>query len=417
MRREALACSLFLTLAAAEGAANDSGEVELIVAGPPIEAQETSDNSIYLEPSVPPQFEGNPSVAGILTQGWSMLGREDRGFAAGSDEYRARPCEPLNGAPVGEEAVLDAIVDQARNTSILIVNESHEVTLHRQFSERILERVRPLGFTVFAAETFQNRKGDPDPVEESKSLTYPRQKDGYYLKEPVFGDLVRTAKRLDYRLAAYEQPYDPARERPKDRWTQIAMREQSQAENLAALLETMGPDEKLVVHVGYAHAREIETKRADGLDTTWMAGRLKRMTGIDPLTIAQTECRGSGETVRLSAAPERISGWFDMIVDHPAASFRHGRASWRFTEGRLPVDIPAQFASTDQTLIIEAFVEGEPFEAVPVDRVWVEPGEDVKLSLKPGRYVVRAVHPVVLPPADRPTKPGSRSQGRAGSRP
>lgn len=404
-RAASLALGVSFALGSLASASEAAKEIELSVAGPPVEAAETGHAFIYSEPTVPPGLEENSGTVGILAQGWSMLGREDRGFAAGSDEYRAKPCEPLGNAPVGVDAILDRIAERANDTRIVIVNESHEVTLHRQFSARVLERLRPLGFTVFAAETFGNRDGEPDLIEESAAASYPRAKDGYYLREPVFGGLVRSAKRLDYRLAAYEMQFDSERERSNDIDVEIALREQTQAENLAALLENMNPEEKLVVHVGYAHAREIETRRNDGLDTTWMAGRLKRLTGIDPLTIAQTYCRGSAGTVQLSEAPERVRGWFDLHVDHPTHGFRHGRSDWRFADGARPVDIPELYANAQETLIVEAFNEGEPFEAVPVDRVWVEPGEDVKLALKPGRYVIRAVRPVPAPTPSTPTKP------------
>jgi len=46
---------------------------------------------------------------------------------------------------------------------------------------------------------------------------------------------------------------------------------------------------------------------------------------------------------------------------------------------------------TDEPLVIEAFAWGEPFDAVPVDRVFVEPNEATTLLLPPGRYRVRAV--------------------------
>lgn len=397
------AFALIAAAAAAQSAGENSDEagVKLTVSGPPIEAKATGGlDYIYLRPEVPAAYRDNSGAAGILAQGWTMLGREDLGVRAGSNEYQARPCDPLDGGAKGADNVLGAIVARAADTRIVIINESHEVTLHRDFSRQVIERLRLQGYSVLAAETFRNLADGPDPVELHAGLAYPHYTEGSYLLEPVFGELVRTAKRLGFRLAAYEQITDLERERPKTIDEQIALREQAQAENLAALLKTMTASEKLVVHVGYAHAREIETSRADGVDTSWMGARLKRMTGIDPLTISQTQCMGSADTVRLSQAPEAVKGWFDLLVDHPVHGFRHGRSDWRFADGAQPVAIPEPYASASEPLIIEAFADGEPFEAVPVDRVWVDPGEDIKLALKPGRYTVRAVRPARLPQAD-----------------
>ncbi|MDJ0978325.1 MAG: hypothetical protein QNI87_07295 [Erythrobacter sp.] len=404
--RRAVALATALAAASASAASGNESSVELIVEGPPIEAKATGQDHIYPRPSVPGPYRSSSSAAGILAQGWSMLGREDLAAAAGSNEYRARPCEALAGGASGAQEVLDVIAARAANARIVIINESHEVTLHRDFSRRVIERLRPLGYSVFAAETFANLKDKTDPVEESAALPYPRARDGHYLLEPVFGELVRSAKRLGFRLAAYEQAWVPEAERPTDMNELTAAREQEQAENLVAILRALGPDEKLLVHAGYWHANESGKRGANGTDRSYMAARLKRITGLDPLTIAQTECRGSADTVRLSAPGDRIKGAFDILVDHPIHGFRHGRSDWRFADGAKLIGIPEPYASADETLIIEAFAENEPFESVPVDRVWVEPGEDVKLALKPGRYRVRAVRPVILRPAGSPTTPG-----------
>ena len=109
----------------------------------------------------------------------------------------------------------------------------------------------------------------------------------------------------------------------------------------------------------------------------------------------------------LALMPTSEGAPFDLLIDHPVHGFRHGRSDWRFQDWAQAVDIPEPYANVSEPLILEAFVDGEPFDAVPVDRVWVEPGEDIKLALKPGRYTVRAVRPVTPPPAnpELPTTP------------
>jgi hypothetical protein len=80
-----------------------------------------------------------------------------------------------------------------------------------------------------------------------------------------------------------------------------------------------------------------------------------------------------------------------MVVSHPVEAFVDHRPRWRREAGDIPTDIPPSLRPTDEPLVIEAFAWGEPFDAVPVDRVFVEPGEDLPLLLPPGRYRVRAV--------------------------
>ena len=359
-------------------------QVELAITGPPIVASETVHPFLYELPVLPEgEFSG-----GRVEQGWAMLGREDRAAVEGADEYAATVCPAPKASVAGREKVLDAIAAHAAQTRVLIINESHYLTAHRDFSRRLAKRLRGAGYTVFATETFRNRNDGPDPVETHADLAYPHTDEGWYSREPVFGQLLRQAKASGYRLAAYEQVHDPDAEREDDPATSIASREQAQAENLAAILEKMPRHEKLFIHVGYSHADE----RDDGNEDrhVWMAARLKRLTGIDPLTIGQTICRGGSDTVRLLPMPKDGSAPFDYALDHPVDGFAYGRAAWRFEDAEA-VRIPEPFASATEPLVIEAFHEGEPFEAVPVDRVYVEPGEDVRLALQPGRYTVRAV--------------------------
>lgn len=382
---------LFLAGAALSSCATviDESDIKLTVAGPPLDASATGDAYLYEAP--PTNAERNEG--GAASQQLSMLGREDKA-AAIDDEYEPAPCPPLDPMSSGEEAVLAHIIAAARDHRVVIINESHVVTRHRDFSRKIIAALRPHGYSVLAAETFANLPDyAPDWVDRLVDQTYIDRRLGYYSKEPVFGAMLREAKRLGYRFAAYEQPYDQDYERPKDWRIAIRDRETAQAANLAALVKTLGPKERLIVHVGYAHAREAAVVGEDGWDHAWMAARLKRDHGIDPLTISQTNCRGSADSVRLAMPSADQEGWFDMIVDHPIAKFRFGRPKWRLSEGREAVPVPSELQPTDQPLVIEAFVDGEPFDAVPVDRLWIEPGEDLRLVLEPGRYTVRAVRP------------------------
>lgn len=388
MLRPALLASL---AALASGHAQDQSApaVELVVAGPPISAEATGQKHIY---QMPKPIEG-VDMRGIFAQHWSLMGREDLSAATGDSEYRALACDVVPNGPIGTQAVIAAIVARAREHRVVIINESHTVTRHRDFSRQVITALRAEGFTVLAAETFSNLEGEADPVDKYAQLPYVDRRLGHYSNEPIFGQMLRGASSLGYRFRAYEIVHDPKATPPDDFELGIAQREETQAKNLSAILDSMAPEEKLVVHVGYWHASEKpESRRHDGFDTSMMAARLKRITGVDPLTIAQTECRGNADNVRLSLAPTRVAGRFDMIVDHPLESFAFGKPAWRLQRNAV-VPIPEALSPVDGPLVIEAFADGEPDEAVPVDRIWIEPGEDLRLALPPGRYRVRAVRP------------------------
>jgi len=340
---------------------------------------------------------GNPITDDTDTQTLSIFGREDL-IANVSGDYKANPCPALTSPP----DVLADIERRARKTSIVIINESHERSQHRGFIAEVAKRLRPLGYDTLAIETLTKNPSTtparygPTFLQHSE-LPYLSEDDGYYLAEAGFGRLGRTVKTLGYTLLPYEHH---ASGPPKDmtREQQIATREEGQAVNLAAFIRSH-PKAKLLIHVGYSHAGEVPT--TDG--QRWMATRLKAKTGIDPLTISQTTCRGSGSTTRLSALPKNEPpGTFDLVVDHPTARFERGRPVWRRLTGDMAVSIPAALRPTAGWRIVEARPDGEPATSVPMDRVAIRPGEDIALMLPPGRYNLR-----LIDPSPRPQEPAS----------
>ena len=387
MRRWAalLACA---ALAACAGIPADP-PVVLATAGPPLDGATVAKPWYYELPAEDPASSG-----GSVEQFWSMVGREDRAASFADDEYRARPCRGPGPVARNVDETLEFVAARARETRIVIVNESHHVTRHRDFTARLAERLKPEGYRVFAAETFLNVDGEPDPV-DAHGTPWPTMDLGHYSAEPVFGRMLRRVTAAGYRLAAYEEVHDDAAFRTQNRYNRVTARESAQAKNLAAILAGMEPGEKLLVHAGYAHASEEVTRDEEDREIAYMAARLARQTGIDPLTIDQTTCRGgSADDVLLHATPQGENAPFDLVVDHPVVRFVHGRAAWRFTDGYLPTPVPPPYDRAPEPLVIEVFREGEPFDAVPDDRLYVEPGEDAMLVLRPGRYTVRAIRPV-----------------------
>ncbi|MEL7729023.1 hypothetical protein AAG612_05755 [Citromicrobium bathyomarinum] len=365
--------------------------VRLSVSGPPIASEDTGLDPFYRVP-------GQGAAVGPAAQQWSMLGREDRGSLTDTSEYRASPCAVLPGTRRGWEAALATIVERARQSRVVIVNESHSVTRHRDTVRQLLGALRPLGYTVYAAETFSNAQDGVDPVEANAALAWPHVTDGTYTLEPVFGRLVREAKGLGYRLVAYEET--PTQSAPQDASVEerIRARETAQAENLAAILATMDDGEKLIIHVGYSHASEVPVVRGDGSTNLWMAARLKQLTGIDPLTISQILCSSNGGEAFLAQLPEGESaGLVDLVLSQPVTQFARSRPQWRRRAGDREIAIPAELREGEGPLIVDAFRAGEPDMAVPMDRIYVEPGEDIPLLLPPGDYVVRAIRPAIMP--------------------
>lgn len=324
-----------------------------------------------------------PLADDMAGQTLSMYGREDL-IAATSSDIKPKACQPIAGA--GDP--IDVIVQRARQTSVVIVNESHERSEHRGFSARVARALRPLGYDTLAMETLSNPMPDQfvPPYRTRPAQPFFEDMNGYYLSEAGFERLGRTAKALGYRLFAHEEQFGPST--PKLSLEEsITQRETAQAKQLADYIAAH-PRAKLLVYVGYSHATEVPLKNGQ----KWMATRLKALTGIDPLTVSQTICRGGATKDRLVELPtDEPVGMFDLIVDHPTAQFVRGRPAWRVAAGDRVVSIPKALRPGKGWRIVEARPVGESDASVPMDRVAIRPGEDVALLLPPGRYQLKVV--------------------------
>ena len=353
---------------------------------------------------------------GIVYSNWSLF----QAFMANEPGPAAQHWTP--GPPSASEAaaIADArladpiaeIVKRARATRIVILNEDHWVPRDRAFALQVARALRPLGYDVLAAETFQN---SPQPAfaEEMRAKLerdgYPRRHSGYYTQDPVFGDFVRQALHLGYRPAAYETTDFTPTATPYD---SIVRREQNEADNLVAHVLKAYPRSKILIYVGFHHATEAPMLSGTGKGAEWMAARLKRMSGIDPLTIDQTVLsplssgnpalyalvapRLRGRSAMLMADGEPLvvgeyAGKVDLQVAHPAAARIDGRPDWLRLMGRRPVAVPANLIPQKGTRLIKAYIAAEAEDAVPVDQVLVTAGKPLpKLMLPRGaiRYEV-----------------------------
>ena len=334
-------------------------------------------------------LEGATDHPNHVAQAYSLLGREDL-IDPGHMDYTTKACPALENAP----AVLNEIVRRAADTRVVMINEGHSRSETRRLTGAVAEALVPLGYTLFGAETFAPRRAEAlaDDAEP-----FVRDADGIYLQEATFGRMLRRVRAAGYAFVPYERTAEQAAAPDADWREQLAAREVGQAANVAAILDA-NPDARILLHVGYAHAREAP--QAVGEDELrWFALRFKEATGIDPLTVSQTSCRG-GEGGLVGAPESEAPGTFDLYVDLPPAAFVRSRPAWRVADGDQLVDIPEALRPTDGPHVIEARRIGEPDEAVPMDRVYVRPGEDVALALPPGDYRVRAVRIDLEAPED-----------------
>ena len=323
---------------------------------------------------IPPP-EGNADLGGAHAQALAFVGREDLAWTI--PRVRDRPvCPPLmrDGIPIDP---LEEIVSRAADAQIVIINEAHYDPHHRAYIARLADRLRPLGFSIYAAETLSTTA-----MEHTE--TWPRLADGYYSREPIFGALLRRVRESGYRLVAYEHIVRDENATPAE---SMLRREQGQAENLRSRILDSEPDARVLIHVGHGHVREHRDHETFGPSMTRL---LKQMTGIDPLTIDQTRHAAPGASFVVCDPAAIEDAAVDIHVGSPNPTIERFRPTWRRLAGHREVELPRALATISEPTIVEARVADEPDEAVPVDRVLIRPGEDLRLLLPPGVFRVEA---------------------------
>lgn len=267
----------------------------------------------------------------------------------------------------GVDAV-DAIVGLARGRRIVMVNEAHHDPQTRVLTLELLPRLRALGFTHFAAEAFDERDTD------LSKRGYPVSRSGSeYLREPLYGDIVREAIRLGYIIV----PYD-ANGTPQER-------EDGQARNLYERVFATNPEAKLFVHVGYAH---IDKRRARLGPVMPMAMKLGKLSGIEPLSIDQTDIRE--ENPRSEALAYHA-------FEHALRKFETALQPVQQRPGSGPGDVPQRPAMDTYDRLIAEF---HPAHAI----VLLRNADQTPWSARPAVYDLN----VIQPPANTASSDYSR---------
>lgn len=293
---------------------------------------------------------------------------------------------------------LDAIVTSAQHRQIVILNEAHHVAYDRLFAGQLATRLRALGFTYLACETFEGT------TTKILSDGYVSQRTGNYSQEPTFVGFLTDAMRDGWKFTSYEPD-------PSDGEREFAM-----ARNIKRRILDKDANARIFIYVGYSHGQKFPASTSDS-DGTKFAAQLKRQTGIDPLTIDQTvlfdhyssdqqsnyytlaskKLRGpdpavlvlpNGSNFRFSA-PE-MSYDFEVVYPRYAISDKTQRPQWLdawLGAGRAVRDIPPNLLPKNATRVIYAYRANSPKDAEPYDVVTVRPGEPVpEMILPAGDY-------------------------------
>jgi len=276
-----------------------------------------------------------------------------------SGGYRTRPAD-------------EVILGLAKDRKAIFFNEAHGAPVTRTLTVELLTRLRAQGYNTFAAETLYI--GDRDLQHRGYAIA----KTGFYTSEPIYGEMVREAIRLGYKVVAYDAENagvgDP--------------REKEGAEALANLFKR-DANTRLVVNAGFAHIQ----KGGVYLRGSSMATFFRKLSGIEPVAIEQTmmieharedQNHPYYNAAKAAAHPSHPwvyvndagatwtlkQGLYDVSVFFPPATATDGRPDWVSLDGmRQPYLVASDLCRGQYPCLIEARHAQESDEAVAADRV------------------------------------------------
>lgn len=262
---------------------------------------------------------------------------------------------------------LEVIVRAARDSRVVMLNESHFRRAHRVFLGRLIEALHPLGFDALAAETFAQQA--PATLEDG----VPDTATGFYTADPAFAAALRRAHALKWAFV----PYEPATAADRE------ARETAQAEALATWLEA-NPGRRLLVYAGGSHISKHP-------DEGWMAARFAARTGIEPLTVAQgpTACpeTADGWPVNTASPVVAVRGEMPVAANHVDIVVLHPPAAVAAAEAARGAQVSLCVAARTDATLLRAFAEDEDDNAIARDQAVVPAGATAaRLRLLPGRY-------------------------------
>ena len=291
------------------------------------------------------------------------------------------------------------IIGQSKLNKIIIINEAHHNSLHRAFTKSLLQDLFNNGYKNLGLEDLTNGEKKDSMLYDRK---YPTKETGFYIKDPQFGDLVRTAINIGYKVFPYEQTTG----------SNGKLREIEQARNIKKVIEK-NPDEKFLIHCGFGHVLE---GIHNSLGKT-MAGRITEYTKINPLTINQVVYSEKSKpeynhpllkafnleepTILLDKENnpyknEQRQSWTDISLFHPNTQYINERPNWLFKNNNKGVKINLNNIDILFPVMILAYKKGENINtAIPMDIIEIENKNKLAfLSLKKGDYEIVVVNQI-----------------------
>ncbi|HXB96325.1 MAG TPA: hypothetical protein VNU70_14235, partial [Puia sp.] len=289
----------------------------------------------------------------------------------------------------------------AKDRKVVMINEAFSKPLHRAFTLSLLADFYRMGFHYLAMEMLNDF---PDGRLASVGMN-----SGYYVCEPVAGELMRSAISMGFTLVPYEDT--AAAVHTADQ------RDSVQAEHIFDVLRK-DPAAKILVHASFAHIGKKPLPEGH----IPMALAFWRLSGIEPLTIDQTDMTEESNfaygraiyqayttkfhltepsIALVNNAPVNVTDkdLYDLSVIHPPTTWLDGRPTWMNLNGlRQPTYVKSP---SKDVFFVQAFYQQEidqndntPWQLVPADQTYTPGGRTPQganrylLYLRKGKYKI-----------------------------
>ncbi len=284
------------------------------------------------------------------------------------------------------------IIKSIENCKVVMINESHTEPRSRALLRDLLKGFYDKGFRYLTIEALSK----DDSLQIRKFPV--KDKSGFYIKEPVFGQAVREAIELGFEVNGYD-----------DNSVDPATREKKQAANIYKLIQN-DTNAKVLVWGGHSHIYELPFDQ----DIPRMAYYFKELSHIDPFTIETTKMNGHSDE-------KYESGYYRAAIQKMGLKnpFIIKNLNSNFVQPNLKnkVDIQVFFPKTADTLeypewlsnskssyydlflqqehfknkLLEIFIKSEYDieidNAIPVMNISLNSLGIYKLFLKPNKYI------------------------------
>ncbi|MBK9213012.1 MAG: hypothetical protein IPO14_08710 [Saprospiraceae bacterium] len=157
----------------------------------------------------------------------------------------------------GKEIAIDSLLAITKQEKLVLFNEAHHASSHRYLLGRMLKPLYKEGFRFLGMEAIFNE-------DSLKFYGFPTLANGFYIRDPVMGNLVREANHMGFEVFGYDS-FD-------------VRRDSFQAINIYEKLKT-NPQSKAIILGGYGHISRTPST---------MGGYLQNNLGLKYLSINQS---------------------------------------------------------------------------------------------------------------------------------